>query len=145
MPPKRKKTVPEISAKPTDDSVIFANIDNKRELLGELMRVHDRLSALSQDPEERPHNVSVIAANLLHENVIGNKDKEIRLLVACCLVDVLRVFAPQAPYNDEELLKVFRIVIAQLRSFGSSDLDTFTGSKIFYILNSLSVDRKSVV
>ena len=145
MPSKRLHSVAEASTLPPNETGFFSKSIKKRDLLGELMKVHDRLSGLSQDPEARPEDIGLIASNLLNECTIDNKDNEVRLIVACCLVDILRIFAPVAPYNDEELLKVFRIIVAQLRCLGSSELDTFTGSKIFYILNSLSVVKSCVV
>ena len=32
--------------------------------------------------------------------------KDVQLLVACCIADVLRVYAPEAPYKDPAQVKV---------------------------------------
>ena len=32
--------------------------------------------------------------------------KDVQLLVACCIADVLRVYAPEAPYKDPYQVKV---------------------------------------
>jgi sister-chromatid-cohesion protein PDS5 len=31
------------------------------------------------------------------------RDSEVRLLVACCLADIMRVYAPESPYTDAEV------------------------------------------
>lgn len=35
--------------------------------------------------------------------VIGHKDKGVKSLVACCLADLLRLYAPHAPFNPKQL------------------------------------------
>jgi len=45
----------------------------------------------------------------------SHADEEVRLLVACCLADVLRIYAPEAPFDADVLHQVFRLFIAQLR------------------------------
>lgn len=32
-----------------------------------------------------------------------NKDKDVRLQAACCLADIIRLFAPEAPYDEKQL------------------------------------------
>ena len=34
--------------------------------------------------------------------------KDVQLLIACCIADVLRVYAPEAPYKDPGQVKVGR-------------------------------------
>ena len=139
MPPKRQKV------EGVKGELTWKVSTRKTEILGDLKELHERLSLVSQDPKDRPRDLKAIAAYLASDRIISSTDKEVRLLAACCLVDVLRIFAPEAPYNDTELIKVFRVITAQLRGFASNDHDTFSGSKIFYILNSLSVVKSCVV
>ena len=40
---------------------------------------------------------------LVSEHLLFHKDKMTKILVACCLADILRLFAPDAPYNENEL------------------------------------------
>lgn len=35
-----------------------------------------------------------------------HSSKDVQLLVACCIAEVLRIFAPDAPYKDEGQIKV---------------------------------------
>ncbi len=44
-----------------------------------------------------------VAAVLVDPTLINSKDKDVRLLIACCLADIIRLFAPNAPYSEDEL------------------------------------------
>jgi sister chromatid cohesion protein PDS5 len=49
-----------------------------------------------------------VAASLAHRNLLQHKDRGVKAYTACCLVDVLRLFVPDAPYTDDQL-KVRRL------------------------------------
>jgi sister-chromatid-cohesion protein PDS5 len=34
---------------------------------------------------------------------MSSKDKAVKALTACCIADILRLFAPDAPYTENEL------------------------------------------
>jgi len=136
---------------PTKENEVF-NVNfldkstRKSELIGKLKELHEALGGLSQDPRERPLKLSSTAAELVSDRILGNPDKEVRLLGSCCIVDILRIFAPEAPYDDPTLVKIFKVIIAQLRGLATYDNNsTATGAKIFYILSSLSVVKSCVV
>ena len=128
-----------------EPNFLTSKSSRKGELLANLKLLHEDLSALSQDPMSRPKGLPGTAAQIVSDRIMGNADKEVRLLAACCLVDILRVFAPEAPYDDAELVNVFALLIAQIRGFATHDSTTSTGQKIFYIINSLSVVKSCVV
>ena len=44
-----------------------------------------------------------VAGHLAHRNYIGHKDKGVKAYAACCLVDLLRLFVPDAPFTDDQL------------------------------------------
>ena len=47
-----------------------------------------------------------LALQLASEFFLEHSSKDVRLLVACCIADISRVFAPEAPYTEPEQLKV---------------------------------------
>lgn len=123
----------------------FLTTHKKPELLKNLIDVHDLLQTIGQEPSDRPRGLQLIANQIVSVRLIGHADKDIRLLSACCAVDILRIYAPEAPYNDEELLRIFRVIVNQLRGLATNDITSGTGSKMYYILNSLSVVKSCVV
>jgi sister-chromatid-cohesion protein PDS5 len=45
--------------------------------------------------------------------VLSNRD--VQLLIACCIADILRIFAPDAPYKEPAQIKtIFLFIIKQL-------------------------------
>jgi sister-chromatid-cohesion protein PDS5 len=61
--------------------------------------LHSALAGLSQEVRDRPKQLGAIAAHLISDKLLGSSDKEVRMLTLTCLVDVLRVYAPEAPYS----------------------------------------------
>ena len=51
-----------------------------------------------------------LAIHLATEFFMDHPNKDVRLLVACCIADVFRIFAPEAPYTDVIHLKVGWII-----------------------------------
>ncbi|XP_074573683.1 sister chromatid cohesion protein PDS5 homolog B [Curcuma longa] len=49
--------------------------------------------------------------SLSHINLLQHKDKEVKLLVAVCLSEIMRILAPDAPFTDEIFKHVFRLII----------------------------------
>lgn len=62
-----------------------------------------------------------------------SNSKEVRILIACCIADVLRVFAPEAPYEEPDQQKVvMQFLAAQLKGLAQHDSPLF--SRYFYLL-----------
>ena len=55
------------------------------------------------DQDENTENYDDLAANLVATFLIGHRDKDIKVCLACCYADILRIYAPEAPYNEEQL------------------------------------------
>lgn len=74
--------------------------------VGDLLK---RLQALANemkdmDQEEMPRDaLAVPAAELANRSLLEHKDKGVKAWTACCLVDVLRLCAPEAPYTAMQL------------------------------------------
>ena len=47
-----------------------------------------------------------LALHLATDFFLSHPSKDVQLLIACCIADVLRVYAPEAPYKDPEQVKV---------------------------------------
>lgn len=47
-----------------------------------------------------------LALHLATDYFLMHQSKDVQLLIACCIADVLRVYAPEAPYKDPEQVKV---------------------------------------
>lgn len=68
---------------------------------------------------------------------LHHQSRDVQLLVACCIADVLRVYAPEAPYKDQEQIKtIFMFFIKQL--YGLKDPKDPSFKRYFYLLENLA-------
>jgi sister-chromatid-cohesion protein PDS5 len=74
--------------------------------------------------------------------ISDHKDKYVRILSSCCLSDILRLYAPDPPFTQPELLQIFKLFFKQLKNIGDPSNAYF--SDYFYLLDSIST-VKSVV
>ncbi|KAG1710427.1 Sister chromatid cohesion protein PDS5 B [Nymphon striatum] len=78
-----------------------------------------------------------LSLHLASDHFLEHSSKDVRLLIACCIADVFRVFAPEAPYKDSEQLKaIFEFFINQLR--GLEDPKDPAFKRYFYLLENLA-------
>lgn len=69
----------------------------------------ERLEALAtelrkfEQEEADPAWFTEIAQQLVAKNLLAHKDTGVKALTACCLVDVLKLCAPDAPFSRQQL------------------------------------------
>lgn len=63
------------------------------------------LQAMGQD-DENFTKYTPLALHLVKDFFLNHDSKDVQLLVGCCVADILRVFAPEAPYKEPEQIKV---------------------------------------
>lgn len=52
-----------------------------------------------------------LALHLAEEHFLMHQSKDVQLLIACCIADVLRVYAPEAPYKDADQVNICVIIV----------------------------------
>ena len=72
------------------------------DLLSRLQTLSQELKSLEQDQIDRT-SFTRVAQDLASANLIGHKDKGVRAYTACCVVDILRLCAPDAPFKNAQL------------------------------------------
>lgn len=85
--------------KPVNESLQF------EELFRRLQQLSTNLQNLSQE-EGSDQKYTPLAIHLTDDFFLKNESRDIQLLVACCIADLLRIFAPEAPYKDQKQIKV---------------------------------------
>ncbi|XP_050425690.1 sister chromatid cohesion protein PDS5 homolog B-like [Adelges cooleyi] len=74
---------------------------------------------------------------LVQDFFLKHPSKDVQLLTACCIADVLRIFAPEAPYTNPEQVKgIFMFLIKQLG--GLKDPKNPAFKRYFYLLENLA-------
>lgn len=72
---------------------------------------------MDQDSEEEKELYLNLALHLASDFFLKHPDKDVRLLVACCLADIFRIYAPEAPYTSPDKLKVHQTRLLQHERF----------------------------
>eukprot|EP00903_Cladosiphon_okamuranus_P009357 g8923.t1 len=108
--------------------------------------VFEKLVEVSQD-EEIPEGLAETAEDLVSADVMNHSNSDYRLLVACCLVEILRIYAPDAPYSDDQVLATFALIITQLRGLGTAAIrpDDERTNLIYHLLESLATCKSCVI
>lgn len=72
------------------------------ELQKRLRALHEELSDMDQDVVDTS-SIDSVARALIQHSLLLNKEKGVKAYLACCLADVLRLYAPDAPYSKAEI------------------------------------------
>lgn len=85
------------------------------ELLKRLKALHLELADIDQDLIDTP-SLDNVAKDLIQPSLLLHKEKGVKAYLACCLVDILRLYAPEAPYTQAELkVRCSHCLVAQAR------------------------------
>jgi sister-chromatid-cohesion protein PDS5 len=71
-------------------------------LIKRLAALHKELSELEQEDVDRA-SLATAARDLAHVHLLHHRDEGVKALASCCLADMLRLHAPDAPYTANEL------------------------------------------
>nr|WJN24945.1 cohesin maintenance factor [Sporisorium sorghi] len=114
-------------------------------LLKRVRQVRTELSEMDQDAVD-VNSLKDICKELVSPALMLHKDKAVKANVACCLADMLRLFAPNAPFTPSELRDIFQFFLHQLTmpQAGLSKPNGSQYSEYFSLLENLS-NVKSVV
>ncbi|KAK4052801.1 Sister chromatid cohesion protein pds5 [Microbotryomycetes sp. JL201] len=111
------------------------------DLLKRLRALHEELAEMDQDLVVT-ESLDTVAKDLIKHSLLLHREQGIRAYLACCLADVLRLYAPDAPYNEREIKDIFEFFIRQLKYLADPNDPHF--SENFYLIESLS-NVKSIV
>ncbi|XP_078534440.1 sister chromatid cohesion protein PDS5 homolog A [Lissotriton helveticus] len=107
------------------------------EMVKRLKMVVKTFMDMDQDSEEEKQQYLPLALHLSSEFFLRNGNKDVRLLVACCLADIFRIYAPEAPYTSHDKLKdIFLFITRQLK--GLEDTKSPQFNRYFYLLENLA-------
>ncbi|XP_071446886.1 sister chromatid cohesion protein PDS5 homolog A isoform X2 [Hetaerina americana] len=106
------------------------------ELIRRLKTLAHTFQSMGQDEGAYQEYVP-LALHLAEDYFLLHPSRDVQLLIACCIADVLRVYAPEAPYKDPEQVKtIFLFLIKQLA--GLKDPKDPAFKRYFYLLENLA-------
>jgi sister-chromatid-cohesion protein PDS5 len=72
------------------------------DLLTRLKALLEELRTIDQEEAHRD-SLMPVAESLAHQSLLQHKDNGVRAWTVCCIVDMLKLFAPDAPYPASKL------------------------------------------
>ncbi|KAK2500708.1 hypothetical protein MC885_002531, partial [Smutsia gigantea] len=115
---------------------------SKEEMVRRLKMVVKTFMDMDQDSEEEKELYLNLALHLASDFFLKHPDKDVRLLVACCLADIFRIYAPEAPYTSPDKLKASTDNIAWVKSYNicfeledSNEIFTQLYRTLFSVIN----------
>ncbi|ORY15108.1 armadillo-type protein [Clohesyomyces aquaticus] len=112
------------------------------DLLQRLKALCEELRGFEQDEADRDYLVPV-AKELAHQSLLQHKDAGVRAWTACCVVDMFRLCAPDAPYTAQQLKEIFTLIIAKIMPLLADPSNPYNGQHL-YVLRCLA-EVKSIV
>lgn len=76
--------------------------------------------------------------------LLSHKDKSIRCISACCIAHLLRLYAPEAPFSEKELVEVFDLFLWVLEFIRYAPSSLSAGSVQPFDLNSQLADSSGL-
>eukprot|EP00249_Psilotum_nudum_P024915 c29322_g1_i2 orf=363-5285(-) len=117
---------------------------SKDALIKSLKHAASLLSEVDQSPP--PNMVSAMKPSmdaLVQPVLLNHKDKEVRLLVATCISEIMRIVAPDAPYSDEILKEIFQLIVENFQ--GLNEMASSSFARRVSILETVAKVRSCVV
>lgn len=112
-------------------------------LLRTLTSLLEYLEVIDQDDVDTDA-LDAPRADLVHRSILLHKDQGVRAYAACCLAQLLRLYAPDAPYTQPQLRDIFQFFIRQLTD-GLKLPDAPYHAQYFHLLESLSTVKSPVL
>lgn len=91
-----------------------------QELLHRLTILHDELMGLVQDQVDIK-SLEKYREDLINKKLLKHRDTGVRAFTACCISDILRLYAPDAPYTEVQLTDFFKLVLQQFELLGDQE------------------------
>ena len=115
-------------------------------LLKKLKTLYAELAELEQLEQVASggYDLGSVRRELVHQSILLHKDKGVKAYAACCIAEVLRLGAPEAPYEQHELTDIFHFFLRQLvQNLKSSDTPYY--NQYFLLLECVSTVKCSAL
>eukprot|EP00941_MAST-03F_sp_MAST-3F-sp1_P002543 g2543.t1 len=116
---------------------------SRDQLIKALRSAEAALIALSQECE-KTNGLDSVASCFVIPRILKHRDGDVCILTASCLVEIFRIYAPDAPYSNDEIIGAFSLIVQQFGAF-QSEMHGPKYDRLLRILNSLATVRSCVM
>ncbi|AEE85973.1 transcriptional regulator [Arabidopsis thaliana] len=116
--------------------------------LDELLSFLDKLFVSLAEVEQSPPDSMQNALTPLMKGLVGGKlfkhsDVDVKVAVAACISEITRITAPDAPYDDDQMKEVFKLIVSSFEDL--VDKSSRSYAKRISILETVAKVRSCVV
>lgn len=104
------------------------------ELIRRLKKIQQSFQNLAQNAGDQ---YKELAAYLGSDLFLQHEHEDVQLLVACCIADVFRIFAPDSPFQEKNLKNIFLFLANQLK--GLKENSNLNYKRYHYLLENLEM------
>ncbi|KAL7414966.1 armadillo-type protein [Mrakia frigida] len=97
-------------------------------LLKKLKTLHEELSELDPDATDLT-SLSSVRTELIHRSILFHKDPGVKAFAACCIADILKFYAPDAPYDSRGIRDIFTFILTLLSQQLTPSRSTSSGAR----------------
>ncbi|CAA6667666.1 unnamed protein product [Spirodela intermedia] len=115
---------------------------SKDPLVKLLKKAASALSELRQSSSLQ-HAIAPLSNSLVQKKLLQHKDKDVRILLAVCFSEIIRVLAPTPPFSDQILKGIFKLIISIFSEL--SDVENAYFGKRVKILETIAALRCCVL
>ncbi|EEP80034.1 bimD protein [Uncinocarpus reesii 1704] len=112
------------------------------DLLRRLESLASELRELDQEETDRD-SLTKVSQELASGHLLGHRDKGVRAWTACCVVDILRLCAPDAPFTANQLKDIFTTIVTSIIPALANPSNAYNDQHV-YVLSSLA-EVKSII
>ncbi|CAN7035358.1 hypothetical protein IGI04_032375 [Brassica rapa subsp. trilocularis] len=109
-----------------------------------LNKVESLLLAVEQDPIAEVRNALKPSMQaLVSADLLRHPDSDVRVYVVSCLTEIMRITAPEAPYNDDQMKEVFEVTVEAFGKLADASCESY--KKAEAVLDTVAKVRSSLV
>ncbi|KAJ0247951.1 hypothetical protein HA466_0163340 [Hirschfeldia incana] len=109
-----------------------------------LNKVESLFLSIEQDPIVQVRNALKPSMQaLVSADLLRNPDSDVRVYVVSCLTEIMRITAPEAPYNDDQMKEVFEVTVEAFGKLADASCDSY--KKAEAVLDTVAKVRSSLV
>lgn len=78
-------------------------------------------------------SLATLSKELIDQRILKNNNNTVSALACCCIADILRLYAPDPPYNYEELSVTYKKRLRMVKQLTDLDIDFFGAGHLLYL------------
>ncbi|ODV64256.1 sister chromatid cohesion factor PDS5 ASCRUDRAFT_28895 [Ascoidea rubescens DSM 1968] len=111
-------------------------------LLNRLTNLFNELTSVDQEKVDLS-TFDAVKKDLVNQKLLKHNDQGVSVYVASCIADLLRIYAPDAPFTANQLTDIFKLFLKNFKNLGNPDGPYY--DQVVYLLKRLAEVRSIIL